>query len=73
MLVLIRQLRPAVNKTVIELPAGLIDKGETPKQAGIRELKEETGFIVSRTLLFSLHFSFNSSTSFFINLHFISF
>lgn len=25
-----------------ELPAGLIDEGETPEQAAIRELEEET-------------------------------
>ena len=55
MLVLIRQLRPAVNKTVIELPAGLIDKGETPKQAGIRELKEETGFIGISNIITEKH------------------
>ncbi|KAE9406992.1 hypothetical protein BT96DRAFT_954588 [Gymnopus androsaceus JB14] len=27
-----------------ELPAGLIDEGETPEQAAIRELEEETGY-----------------------------
>jgi ADP-ribose pyrophosphatase len=27
----------------MELPAGLIDVGETPEQAAVRELKEETG------------------------------
>ena len=25
------------------IPAGLVDKGETPAQSGIREMKEETG------------------------------
>jgi 8-oxo-dGTP pyrophosphatase MutT (NUDIX family) len=34
-----------VAKTVIELPAGLIDAGETPEQAAVRELKEETGYV----------------------------
>lgn len=28
-----------------ELPAGLIDNGETAEQAAIRELKEETGYV----------------------------
>ena len=43
-LILIKQFRPPVNNTVIELPAGLIDKGETTNQAAERELKEETGY-----------------------------
>ena len=28
----------------VELPAGLIDAGETAAEAAVRELKEETGY-----------------------------
>jgi len=42
-LVLIRQFRPALESYIIELPAGLIDKGESPDEACRRELIEETG------------------------------
>jgi len=42
--IIIEQYRPPIEKFVIELPAGLIDEGETPEQAAIRELEEETGY-----------------------------
>jgi len=41
---IILQYRPPVEATCVEFPAGLIDQGETPEKAAIRELKEETGF-----------------------------
>jgi len=39
-----KQYRRGVNDFVYELPAGWINKNETPEQAAIRELKEETGY-----------------------------
>lgn len=47
--ILVEQFRPPVGKKTMEFPAGLIDKSETPEQAAMRELKEETGFIGSST------------------------
>lgn len=44
-ILLVKQFRPPVNAICIELPAGLIDPGESPADAAIRELKEETGFV----------------------------
>ena len=41
--VLIRQFRYPVNGYVYEFPAGLVDPGESLLEAGIREMKEETG------------------------------
>ena len=45
-LVLIRQYRPPADGVVLEFPAGLIDEGETPEAAALRELREETGYHV---------------------------
>lgn len=42
--VVIEQYRPPIDKFIVELPAGLIDDGETPEQAAVRELEEETGY-----------------------------
>ena len=43
-LVLIRQYRYPIDEYIYELPAGMIEAGETPAQAAVREMKEETGF-----------------------------
>lgn len=39
----IKQYRRGVDDEVYELPAGWIEKGESPKEAALRELEEETG------------------------------
>lgn len=41
--VLIRQFRYSIGNYIYEFPAGLVDEGEDFHEAGIRELKEETG------------------------------
>ena len=42
-IVMIRQYRYPLGDYLYELPAGLIDEGEEPKQSAVREMKEETG------------------------------
>ncbi|WP_069649496.1 NUDIX hydrolase [Caloranaerobacter ferrireducens] len=43
-LVLVKQFRKAVEKTLLELPAGKLEIGEEPEECAKRELLEETGF-----------------------------
>lgn len=40
---LVKQFRYSYGEEVIEIPAGKLEKGENPYDAGIRELEEETG------------------------------
>jgi ADP-ribose pyrophosphatase len=43
-ILMVRQSRPAIQKTGLEIPAGLIDDGETEEEAVRRECEEETGY-----------------------------
>ncbi|HZF15553.1 MAG TPA: NUDIX hydrolase [Steroidobacteraceae bacterium] len=40
---LLKQLRPAVERWMVELPAGKLDAGEAPLRTAQRELEEEAG------------------------------
>ncbi|HTV72400.1 MAG TPA: NUDIX hydrolase [Candidatus Acidoferrales bacterium] len=43
-IIMVRQYRYPVQDALWELPAGMVDPGETPDTAAARELREETGY-----------------------------
>ena len=43
-ILMLRQLRPVINAYIYELPAGTLDKGESPGACARREIIEETGY-----------------------------
>lgn len=55
-LVLVRQFRFGINAFSLEIPGGVIDPGEDPLVAGVRELSEESGYVgAAARLLGSVH------------------
>ncbi len=50
-LILVRQFRWGTDALSWELPGGIVDEGEDPITAGLRELREETGYVAERARL----------------------
>ncbi|CAG9583909.1 nudix hydrolase-like protein [Leishmania major strain Friedlin] len=53
-IVVVAQYRPPVDSVCLEFPAGLVDDNENAGQAAIREMHEETGFVVDETDIVSI-------------------
>jgi ADP-ribose pyrophosphatase len=43
--ILVRQYRHSAGRTVLEIPAGILDENEPPEVCAARELEEEIGYI----------------------------
>lgn len=69
-IILIRQYRKAVNEFILEVPAGLVEPGESPEKTADRELQEEIGYKANKLeFLFAGYPSpgfTNEETSFFL-------
>lgn len=52
---LVRQFRYAYNKEIYEIPAGMVNEGETPIAAAAREFEEETGYKAELTRLAEIY------------------
>jgi ADP-ribose pyrophosphatase len=43
-IIMVEQYRKALERTIVEIPAGKLEKGEEPASCARRELEEETGY-----------------------------
>lgn len=47
-LIMVEQYRKALERSIVEIPAGKLEKGEAPEFTAMRELEEETGYTAEK-------------------------
>ncbi|WP_340082041.1 NUDIX hydrolase [Terribacillus sp. FSL K6-0262] len=47
-IIFVEQYRKALEKSIIEIPAGKLEPGEAPEVTAVRELEEETGYTAKK-------------------------
>ena len=60
-ILMVEQFRKALERTIVEIPAGKLEKGEDPASCARRELEEETGYACEKLELLT---SFYTSPGF---------
>lgn len=60
-IIMVEQYRKALERSIIEVPAGKLEKGEEPETTARRELEEETGYTADSLQLIQ---SFSTSPGF---------
>lgn len=45
--IMVQEPRTPIGQVILALPAGMIEPGEKPEDAAVRELEEETGYLAS--------------------------
>jgi len=48
--VMVRQYRHGAGEVTLEIPGGLVEEGDTPETAAMRELVEETGYTARKVI-----------------------
>ena len=49
--VMVRQYRHGTRSVTLEIPGGLVENNDTPEEAAVKELREETGYQTSEMIL----------------------
>ncbi|WP_276734668.1 ADP-ribose pyrophosphatase [Bacillus sp. (in: firmicutes)] len=47
-IIMVKQFRKPLERTIVEIPAGKLEKGEKPEYTALRELEEETGYTAKK-------------------------
>ncbi|KIL33329.1 ADP-ribose pyrophosphatase [Bacillus subtilis] len=47
-IIMVKQFRKPLERTIVEIPAGKLEKGEDPEYTALRELEEETGYTAKK-------------------------